>query len=247
MFSWLQFMKRISVPDFETSRYTSVNISTSPHLNHTGAGNDGGCIGRINHESHRVIRGSFRKKNVVILGLGWVLVDGGDDFFGGVLMNSPHPLSPRAIPLISHQDVIHSSWHQIPVVEMIQQEFTCRYPLQNLFQPETNSKIIFHPSIFGCNSFFLRTFPWTKWTPFLTVPCERWAKWFTPSCWPSKIFPSVWPSIHKAPRDADSVKKNMTKNKPTKREQPEIREDFCWTRFVEQFFGRFGGDGVKKW
>lgn len=72
---------------------------------------------------------------------------------------------------ISHQD-IHSSWHQIPVVEMIQQEFTCRYPLQNLFQPETNSKIIFHPSIFGCNSFFCGHFLGPNELLFLPCPMK---------------------------------------------------------------------------
>ena len=130
---------------------------------------------------------------------------------------------------------------------MIQQEeFTCRYPLQNedrtffwarnKLENENNL-----PSIqFWVQQFlFLRTFPWTNELIFLASR-ERWAKWFTPSCSPSKIFPSVWPSIHKAPATPDSMGKNHSTT--TKREQPEITEDFSWTRFVGRFLGVLGGE-----
>ena len=160
-------------------------------------------------------------------------------------MNSPHPLSPRAIPLISHQDVIPSGWHQISVVvvEMI----FCRYPLQyedrTFCQPKSNWKIIFHQSIhYWAQKLF---FFFVDISLDLTMPFERWAKWFTPSCWPSKTFPSVWPSIHKAPRNADSVKKKTWKKwKKQNNKTGAIRnngglflDEICWAIFWEVWRG----------
>ena len=92
------------------------------------------------------------------------------------MWDSAHPLSPRAIPLISHQDVIPSGWHQIPAVEMIQQEFTCRYPLQyedrTFFSPKrTRKSSSIHPFL-GATVFFCGHFLGPNELLFLPCPAK---------------------------------------------------------------------------